>query len=402
MARRDTSGADHPDDDAMTFPIGYHSLHANVSMNFQMNRWYGGVGEPDMLEEMRTAAPRIATYADWTREFVALAERASKQGHVLRAGFYWRSAEFFMPTGDPERKGAREKFLDAMRSVYGPELGERFAVPYADGRVTGFLPAYRFTPPRVKGTIVLFGGFDSYIEELTAAFLYLRDAGYDVIAFEGPGQGGALNEAGLPMTTEWHKPVGAVLDYFEVQRAALVGLSLGGCLVMRAAAFEPRIEYVVAYDVFTNGLDVAFRQTSALQRRLLKVLLRLRAATLVNWMLAGAARRSPVVEWGVQQGMHVTGATSAFAFLEAMSQFRTADVSASIRQDVLLLAGSQDHYVPLEQWYDQIRMLENAHSITARLFSRGESAENHCQVGNSGLALHTIVSWLDARTPANA
>ena len=110
-------------------------------MNFQMNRWYGGVGEPDMLEELRTAAPRIATYDDWTREFVALAERASQQGHVLRAGFYWRSAEFFMPTGDPERTRARQEFLQAMRSVYGSELGERHAVPYADGRVTGFLPA---------------------------------------------------------------------------------------------------------------------------------------------------------------------------------------------------------------------------------------------------------------------
>ena len=64
---------------AMTFPIGYHDLHPDVSMNFQMNRCFGGVGESDMLEELSTAAPRIATYADWTREFVALAERASQQ-----------------------------------------------------------------------------------------------------------------------------------------------------------------------------------------------------------------------------------------------------------------------------------------------------------------------------------
>ena len=380
----------------MTFPIGYHSLHPNVSMNFQMNRWYGWVGEPDMLEEMRMAAPRIATYADWKREFVGLAERASQQGHVLRSGFYWRSAEFFMRPSDPERKSARGKFLEAMRSVYGHELAERHAVPYAYGSLTGFLPAYRFRPPHAKCTIVFFGGFDSYIEELTSAFLYLRDAGYDVIAFEGPGQGGALNEAGLPMTTEWHKPVGAVLDYFEVERTALVGLSLGGCLVMRAAAFEPRIQLVVAYDIFTNGLDIILRQTPALLRGLLKVLLGLRAAGLVNWMLAGAARRSPVVQWGVQEGMHVTGTTSAFDFLQAIRQFETANVSSSIRQDVLLLAGSEDHYVPLEQWHDQIRMLKNAHSITARLFTRGESAQNHCQAGNYGLALRTIVNWLDA------
>ena len=56
---------------SMTFPIGYHNLHPDVSMNFQMNRWYGWVGEPEMLEDMRMAALRIATYADWKREFMA-------------------------------------------------------------------------------------------------------------------------------------------------------------------------------------------------------------------------------------------------------------------------------------------------------------------------------------------
>ena len=383
----------------MTFSTGYHSLHPHVSINFQMNRWFGGVGEPDMLEEMRMAAPRIATYADWKREFVALAERASQQGHALRAGFHWRSAEFFMRVDDPERKIAREKFLEVVRSVYRPELGERHPVPYADGLIKGFLPAYRFKPPRAKCTIVFFGGFDSYIEEFTSAFVYLRDAGYDVIAFDGPGQGGALNEAGLPMTAAWHKPVSAVLDYFEVEGVTLVGLSLGGCLALRAAASEPRVERVVAYDVLTNFLDVILRQTNVLLRGILKALLRLGAARVVNGMVAQVARKSPVVQWGIQQGMHVTGTSSAFELLQRTKEFQTADVSASIRQDVLLLAGGEDHYVPMEQWHDQIRMLKNAHSITARLFTRSESAQSHCQVGNYGLALRTIVKWLDEMQP---
>ena len=386
----------------MTFPIGYHDLHPDVSMNFQMNRWFGWVGEPDMLDEMRIAAPRIATYADWKREFVALAKRASQQGRVLRAGVYWRAAEFFMRVDDVERKGAREKFLEAVRSVYGQELGERHAVRYTDGDDHGFLPAYRFTPPRAKGKIVFVGGFDSYIEELTKACIYFRDAGYDVIAFDGPGQGGALNEAGLTMTAEWYKPVSAILDYFQVERVTLIGGSIGGCLVMRAAALEPRIERVVAFDIFTNGLDITLRQTPALLRGLLKVLLRLRAASVVNWMVARVARTSPVVQWGLQEGMHVTGTDSAFGFLQAFRQFETADVSASITQDVLLLAGSEDHYIPLEQWHDQMRMLKNAHSLTARLFARGESAQNHCQVGNYGVALLTIVNWLDGMPLENA
>ena len=382
----------------MTFPVGYHSLHPDVSMNFQMNRLYGSVGESEMLAEMRTVAPRISTYADWKREFVALAESASKSGHLLRSGFYWRSAEFFMMIDDPDRKTAREKFLAAIRSVYGAELGERYSVPYTDGKISGFLTAYRFRRSRVKGTIVLFGGFDSYTEELTAVLVYLRDAGYDVIAFEGPGQGGALEESGLAMTAEWHKPVSAVLDHFNLERVALMGMSLGGCLVMRAAAFEPRVERVIAYDVLTSFQEVNLGQTRPGIRGVLKTLLRLRARTIVNWLVGRVAKTNPVVEWGIQQGMHVTGTNSAFEYLQSVAQFETTDVSASISQDVLLLAGSEDHYVPVEQWHDQIRMLSNARSITARLFTRSEHAQNHCQVGNFGLALRTIVNWLDETT----
>ena len=59
------------------------------------------------------------------------------------------------------------------------------------------------------------------------------------------------------------------------------------------------------------------------------------------------------------------------------------------------MAGSKDHNVPMEQWHDQIRMLKNARSITARLFTQSESAQNHCQVGNYSLSLRTIVNWLD-------
>jgi alpha-beta hydrolase superfamily lysophospholipase len=377
------------------FPVGFYPFHQDISMNFQMNRWFSWVGETGMLDEIRSVAPRIASYSDWKREFLALAENASRQGHVLRAGYYYRAAEFFMRADDSDRKSAREKFLCVVRSVYGLDQIERHAIPYADGHIEGFLPAYRFTPAHSKGTIVFCGGFDSYIEELMPAFFYLRDAGYEVIAFEGPGQGGALNEAGLPMTHEWHKPVKAVLDHFKLDHVTLAGLSMGGCLVFRAAAFEPRVERVIAYDIFTDFLDVNLRQVNPLLRGLLDALLNLRAAAVVNAIADRVAKKSPVAEWGIQEGMHVTGTASPYEFFRKVKQFHTVDVSALIKQDVLLLAGSQDHYVPTEQFYQQIEMLTNARSITARLFTRSESAENHCQVGNYGLALRTIVNWLD-------
>lgn len=367
-------------------------------MNFQMNRWFGWVGEPDMLEAMRTAAARISTYADWKREFVALAERASEEGHILRSGFYWRSADFFMCPDDLDRKGAREKFLEAMQSVNGLDLGERYAVPYPDGPIKGFLPAYRFTPAQSKGTIVFCGGFDSYIEELTSAFIYLRDAGFEVIAFEGPGQGGALNDAGLHLTPAWHEPVKAVLDHFNLERVTLAGLSMGGCLVVRAAAFEQRVDRVIAYDIYPDSLDVNLRQVNWLLRRLLKLLLGMGAESVVNMMAKRVARTSPVAEWGIQEGMHITGTSSPYAYFRKISQFNTADVSRLIKQDVLLMAGSEDHLVPMGHLFSQIDMLKNARTVTARVFTKNESAQNHCQVGNYGLALRTIINWLDEMT----
>lgn len=377
------------------FPTGYYPLHQDVSMNFQMNRWFSWVGEEGMLEEMRSIAPRISNYSDWKREFLTLAENASRQGHVLRSGYYFRSAEFFMRPDDPDRTVARQRFLHAVRSVHAPAEIERHDIPYADGPVQGFLPAYRYSSAQSKSPIVFFGGFDSYIEELTPAFFYLRDAGYEVIAFEGPGQGGALNDAGLRMTPDWHKPVKTVLDFFKLKRVTLIGLSMGGCLAIRAAAFEPRVERVVAYDIYPDSLDVNLHQAKPTLRALLKTLLNLRAEAVVNILAKRAAKRNPIAQWGIEEGMHVTGTSSPYEYFQKIRQFHTADTSQLVTQHVLLLAGSEDHLVPMTHLYRQIELLKNARSISARVFTKSESASNHCQAGNYGLALKTIVHWLD-------
>lgn len=73
---------------ALKFPVGHHDLHPDVNMNFQKNRWFGWVGEPEMLEEMRAEAARFATRPDWKREVVARAEHGLRQRLVLRVAFH--------------------------------------------------------------------------------------------------------------------------------------------------------------------------------------------------------------------------------------------------------------------------------------------------------------------------
>jgi pimeloyl-ACP methyl ester carboxylesterase len=380
---------------AIDLPIGYHAIHPDVSLNFQMNRWFSWVGDLSMLDELRAVAPRIRTYRDWQREFLALAQQALAMGQILKAAYYFRSAEFFLSAGDPERKPTREKFVQLMREHYSIQPSDQHRVPYSDGPVQGFLPAYRFTPASPKGTIVFFGGFDSYLEELFLGFFYLRDAGFEVVAFEGPGQGGALFDSGLPMTHEWEKPVRAVLDYFGLRNVTLIGLSMGGYFVIRGAAFEPRVQRAIAYDIFFDSFECNLRQMPSSLRRGLIALLRLKLDFLVNALARRAARRSPVIGWGLHQGMHVTGTSTPVAYLRAIQRYTTADISTRVTQDVLLLAGSEDHYVPVDQFYRQIEALKNARSLTARLFTRAESAQNHCQVGNYGLAFRVMTAWLD-------
>lgn len=378
----------------MTFPVGFHQLHPDVSMNVQMNRWFNWVGDSSMLEEMRAIAPHIETYVDWKREFLQLAERALARAQQLKAAFYFRSAEFFMLPSDPDKRPTRQRFLELARSAYGLSTDDLQAVPYGDGDQQGYLPAYRFTPDLPKGAIVFFGGFDSYIEELIPIGFFLRNAGFEVVLFEGPGQGGALEDAGLPMTSEWEKPVGAVLDYFGLDRVTLLGLSLGGYFALRAAAFEPRVRRAIAFDIY-DFLACNLHQTNSAMRNLVNLGLTLEAGPVVNALLGAGAQRKPVIEWGLQQGMHVTGTRSPFDYLQEIRRYSTADISARIEQDVLLLAGAEDHYVPLSMFYRQIEALTRVRSLTARLFKKAEHAQNHCQLGNVGLALRVIVDWLE-------
>jgi pimeloyl-ACP methyl ester carboxylesterase len=380
------------------FPVGYHHIHPNVSVNFQMNRWMNWMGaqSASALDEMRSVAPRIRTYPDFVREFLDLAKRSETEGQICKQAYYLRAAEFFMLPEAPEKAGVREHFVRLVREWNGISDAEYDRVPYGPG----MLPSYVLAPERdvTHGTMVVHGGFDSYIEEWFPALLTLRDAGFRVIAFDGPGQGGALEEYGLTMTEHWEKPVGAVLDHFGLEDVTLLGFSLGGGLAIRAAAFEPRIRRVIADDIMTDFLRVTLRQQGRAANVLVPGLVAVHASGALDALLKARMRASLVAEWGTRQGMHVQGARTPAEFFEMVLRYATLPVSHLVKQDVLLMAGSEDHYVPLNQFPQQLAALTGARSVTARLFTRDEQAQNHCQVGNLGLSLRVIIDWILERT----
>ncbi len=380
---------------SFSFPVGYHDLHPDISINFQLNRFYGWVGDDSMLTEMRETVAGVNDYPSFTKIILGLGEKALARHEVLKGAYYLRLAELFLVFSDPRKLPTRQRFVDLL-------LDHLQIAPSAYSRIpfeTGWLPAYRLTPIEPKGTLVVFGGFDSYIEEWLPAALVFRDAGYDTILFEGPGQGAALELAHLTMSHEWEKPVKAVLDFFRLDAVTLMGFSLGGGLVIRAAAFEPRARRVIAYDILTNGLEVALRPLPPQAQKEILGWIDAGNEGAVDKFFADAMAKSLLLDWMVKLAIHNTGVKTTYEMLKHYQKYETASISSRLTQDVLLMAGAEDHYVPVHQLPDQIATLVHVRSLTARLFTRAEQAQNHCQVGNMGLAFRIMIDWMTGLGP---
>ncbi|MDF1495235.1 alpha/beta hydrolase [Caproiciproducens sp. CPB-2] len=379
------------------FPVGLFQMHPDVSVNFQMNRFYNWSNDETMREEMQAASPSIRSYEDLIASFTRLGNQALDRDEKLKAAPYFRGAEFFVPESNAQKQELRHRFLSLNNAYYGITDDQQYRIPYN----SGYLSVYRFTPPSPQGTVVVCNGFDGYIEEFMRMLLVLKDAGYDTIAFDGPGQGTVLEECNMPMIPEWEKPVHTLLDYFKLNDVTLIGVSLGGCLALRAAAYEKRVKRVIAFDVLADFFEVLLRQMDdSLREKARYAVLhgrRLEINTAVDLMM----KKSLVVEWGIRQGMHVMGSDSPYDFLHKTLSYNTAEISPLITQDVLLLAGQDDHYVPVHQLTEQISALTNVRSLTARMFTAKENAGSHCQLGNIGLAAEVILDWINQTAPAD-
>ncbi len=372
--------------ETFNFPVGYHTLHKTKIIDFQLNRWYSlGYAR---LEDMRDAAAHIKGQPDWKDEMVRQAEKATHYGRLMNSTFYYRAAEFLTHPTDPDKKVLYGKFIDLFyNDLFADEPIERVTVPYGDV----YLPALRVPAQHEikRGTIVIHGGFDSFMEEFYSMATHFATLGYEVVMFEGPGQGGALKEYGLPLTYQWEKPSKAVLDYFDLDDVTLLGISMGGWLCLRAAAYEPRIKRVIALSIAYDYMKIPPKPIEMFARWLLQY------PRLMNVMAEWKMKMMPQEKWGVDNLMYIskteTPIEAAFAILELNEEHLKSEL---VSQDVLILTGEKDHFIPLKIHHMQVAALKNAKSVTERIFSEAEHAHNHCQIGNMGLALDVMTTWL--------
>jgi pimeloyl-ACP methyl ester carboxylesterase len=349
--------------------------------------------------EWRTTAERVERAA--AEALDAGHARTARFGY-LRAHTYYRTAEFFLPTNDPRRRPTYVRSREAFRAGMAlletpPRIVE---IPYEDTA----LPGYLFEPEGGAGphpTVVCLGGFDSLAEELyfLCGVPEALARGYAVLCFDGPGQGAPLRFEGLTARPDWEHVVGPVLDLLAEEdavdstRIGLLGVSFGGYYAPRAAAYDERIAACVAFD----HMHDLWRASAYENPRLAELFLHVPDAV-VDGFAALAGRFSVEARWLMANSGWVFDVDSAAALQRTLREYSLSGVAGRIDCPILVLAGEDDHFVPLglaQEFVDELTA-----PTTLRVFTTEEGAGEHCQVGNLRLATGTIYDWLDGTLAA--
>lgn len=373
----------------------------NRQFDLQINRYLGPILDRPGMDRLTTSTlSRIRSTSQLTQFAQRMAARFDAEGDAAAAWRLYFLAAFYLPEHDQRKR----HFIDAASRNFDAAhthlAMRRHTVPCKDGLLTAIHwqadPDDHARFPDAPSTLVMMNGYDGYAEEIMGFAEYFPCRPFDIIAFDGPGQGHTAL-AGMPLEPQWERPTEAVLDYFGVDSAAALGVSFGGNLVMRAAAYCPRISHVIAFDMMYQLLDGLTMPLPRPLRPIAEaVISRARPAWLIDGLMGIAPRFSADLAWKLQQARHLTGLDKPSDVLRALGAYTMEPLAGMIPQPCLVMAGDADQYVPFERLSDVRRILAGAASLDVRAFHEAEDPgmAQHCQVGGLDRAFAIMGEWL--------
>lgn len=382
---------------------GLYKINKKEEFNYQLGRLVNADGAD--LECVKKVGGLIHDNASWKSVLLGEAEKFDASGDVKNAGAFYRMAEFYMDWDDPDAlrawKRARELFFEYYAEYFEGEnpVVEQFDIPF-DGYTMPCMKlnpcnpkAFSFTQQK-KGVIVMNGGFDSSYEEFFPAMEYLRENGYTVYLFEGPGQGACIRLNHAPLTLEWDKPVKALLDYFGLNDVCLIGASLGGYFSPRAAAFEKRITSFVSWPAFPSlraNVDASAKIIWPVAKFFVKVF---HSSIDKSYEKAVSRGKFGGLNGSLKVYYHRLGCNNVRDLLKWFEDMDMAPFGAQITQDVLLLGGEKDAMISSKIHREQEDEMPNAKSVKVRILTDADEASDHCNFGNIKLAMDVMLEWL--------
>jgi alpha-beta hydrolase superfamily lysophospholipase len=338
---------------------------------------------------------------------LALAEDELAAGRTESARLaFWRASSYFRTAGvmlmgkpvDPRLVQAYASQTEAFRrgAALLAQPAEIIQIPYEGTTLPGYFYAAG-DDDSPKPTVILVGGYDGTAEELyflTGAAALAR--GYNVLAFDGPGQGAALLQQGLVLRPDWEAVITPVVDYVlsrpgvDAARLALTGLSLGAYLAPRAASAEHRLAACIAdcgsFDLFdaaveripgplAGGLSSDQGLASSVLRRVLRGL-----------------ERKPTAGWALRRGQLVHGVDEPLQYLQCLRDYSLKDRAGAITCPVLVCNTDKDDISKsAPQLFAELRSEKAFITFTA-----AQGAGDHCEAAARTLYHARSFRWLDA------
>ena len=273
-------------------------------------------------------------------------------------------------------------------------------IPFEKGSLPAyFIPAVDY-PDSVRPLLILTNGYDGTITDMYfASAVAAINRGYHCLLFDGPGQGEALVEQGIPLRPDWETVVSAVIDVavtlplVDVARIVISGWSLGGYLSPRAASGDDRIAACIA-DPGLPSLADSFRRAAhdlvgaspeavadlgTMDQHLLD---RLGYAITNNRKLCWSI---------VQRGFWVNGTKDLRAYLTSSELYSMNGRESLIRCPTLLTMAQNDSLSSAAKiFYDSLTCPK-----TLLTFSADRGAGDHCEMKNRTLLNRYVLDWLD-------
>lgn len=341
----------------------------------------------------------IDKFADdgWAKSWSAMACKLQSQaeayeakGHAqsaatayLRASTYWRV--MLMNYTDIHSSKVQE-YAQIYMDCYERYLslsgypGEYIEIPYEDT----FLPGHIYRSPYAKGKaplLVITPGRDTWAEDTRWVYDEALRRGIHCVIYDGPGQGLALRMQGLTFRPDWEHVVTPVLDYaleklgggVDPDRIGLMGMSFGGFLNTRAAAFDSRFKVMVA--------DPGNLAWGGQIKQRLQMILQIpeeQRPPFMNFMLDDYAWKQGVPKEDVPADL---------------DRYDNTDVVELVTCDTLVLDGAAEVQPgAAKQYFDALRCPKDYH-----LFDFDSTAQCHCQTGGYAPASEFIMNWIEEK-----